>query len=96
MSATKSALIAARAGVIAEAILWWFFNSFGHIGGDGPDTVGLVGLILHLPGVTVADSLHLTGTKDSVFIWITGALQFFLLFWLIMTIWRHKHEKPTA
>jgi hypothetical protein len=96
MSATKSALIAGGAAVIAEAILWWCFSSFGHIGADGPDTVGAIGLIFHLAGATIADVLHLTGTMDSVFIAITGALQFFLVFWLPITIWRHKHAKRIA
>jgi hypothetical protein len=89
MSASKSALMAVGLAVVAEAIVWLLFNTFGHIGGDGPDTAGAVGLVFHFPGVMVADFLHLNDTKDAIVIAFTGGVQFFLIFWLVITLWKN-------
>lgn len=97
MTKTKQALVALVAASVTEASLFALFDRFGHIGGDGPDTMGAIGLILHFPGVIVADRLHLTGAVDTIFITFTGFLQFFLFFWFVIAIWHrigHHSETP--
>lgn len=96
MNTKKSALIAGGAALLFEGVLWWFITSFGHIGGDGPDTIGAIGLITHFPGIMIADSLHLTGTTDSVLIATSGFLQFFVLFWIIITIGARIYARRAA
>ena len=76
--------------------MWWLIMTFGRNGADGSDPAGVFGLIFHLPGIVVADWLHLTRPADSVFVASTGAVQFFLAFWIGLTIWRYKHGKCSA
>jgi hypothetical protein len=87
MSRKTAILVAAIAAICVEALVGAMFYLFGHIGGDGPDAVGWVGLIFHFPGIWIADRLHMTGSLDTLFITLTGAIQFFLVFWLVLEIW---------
>jgi hypothetical protein len=96
MNIKKSALIAGVAAALFEGVLWWFVTSFGHIGGDGPDAIWAIGLITHFPGIMVADSLHLTGTTDSVLVAASGFVQFFILFWIIITIGSRIYARRAA
>jgi hypothetical protein len=92
MSRKRTILAATIAAILAEAGIGAMFYAFGHIGGDGPDTIGWIGLVFHLPGVYIADVLHLTGSADTLFISFTGAMQFFLIFWLAIEAWGRFHK----
>jgi len=88
----KRALAALVAAVITEAILLAVVLQFGKCGSaDGiavPNTTICTYLYLHLPGMVAAEYLHLSGeTVETVFIPISGILQFFLLYWLAIVIW---------
>ena len=72
--------------MLIEGVLWWFVTIFGHVGDCGLDTIAAIGLITHFPGIMVADSLHLTGTTDSLFVAVSGFIQFFVLFWIVISI----------
>ncbi len=96
VSASKSTLIAGAAAVLLEALAWWLIMSFGRNGAGGPDPIGVFGLFFHLPGIIVAGWLHLTRPLDSVFVATTGAVQFFLVFWIAVTIWRHRRGQHSA
>jgi len=92
----KSAVIAAVVAAAFEGVLFWFVTNFGNWGGDGPDTIAAIGFFTHFPGVMLADSLHLTGTADSVFIAASGFTQFFLLFWFIIKVGSRIYAKRAA
>jgi hypothetical protein len=94
--ALKPTLTAGGAAVLFEAIVWWSIMTFGRNGAGGSDPIGVFGLIFHLPGIIIADWLHLTHPADSVFVASTGAVQFFVALWIAVTIWRHRYGKRSA
>jgi hypothetical protein len=95
MSATKSVLIAAGAGIVTEAAVWWLCTTFHHGEWDAFD---LILFYSHFPGMIIADSQKLSGVWQLVFMVVTGFIQWFLIFLLALSVWNrtHKHEKPAA
>jgi hypothetical protein len=95
MKSWKSALIALVAAAIVEGVSMAVLMGFGRIGGEGPNPVGLIGIILHAPGIMIADHFHLTGNTDTVVITGISFLQYFVVFWAVIAIiqkWRGKRS----
>ena len=83
-------LIAAVAALIIEAIvcLAWQNTPASH----SPS----IFFLFHFLGISLAEPMHFGDTADLVFIGCTGALQFFVLFWSGLTIWRRMYERQDA
>ena len=106
MSKAKRALLAATASVIFVGVAGWFFNCYGHIGGDGPDTIGWIGLVLFLPAICIgqglASCMTITGVPfpENTLTLVFGVLQYFIVFWFVLWLaskfGRHnKHLQAT-
>ena len=81
-------LISAGIAAILEGITIAVFICFGAIGAEGPDTVGLIFMIFHFPGIMLADAMHL----EIVVIFI-GFLQYFVVTFLVVEIWSRRKKK---
>lgn len=79
--------VALVAASIMEAIFAVVLVRYGHIGGDGPDRIGAIGLVFHFPGMMLADRFHLTGTFDAVVVFFIGFVQLFLISWFAIVAW---------
>ena len=88
MSKTKIIIIATLAALITETISALLFSNFGHIGGDGPDTMGFIGLFLHFPGILLSDKFHLVGWVDFILIELISVIQYILLYWFAIILWK--------
>ncbi len=83
MSKLKTVIIAAVAAVATDAIAT---VCLAHTGGDGPDSVGWIGLILLFPTMLIVGAFGLShdmavGPSGDLAFPLVGFLQFFLMFW---------------
>ena len=86
MGIIKSFLIAAILALVIEASISGLCSTFGHIGGDGPDMLGYIGLATYIPGIIISDSMKYVGTKDTIVIVTAGYIQWLLLCWIAIAI----------
>ena len=85
MSTIKLAVIV---GVAAEAVLCGITSMFGHIGPCTFNGVAGIAMLFHLPGIITSELLfNGHDSVASVFIIVSGAVQFSLLAWLSIAIW---------
>ncbi len=85
--------IAAMASAITVGVLLALSSFVGGIGPDGPDVGGMVLLVLHAPGIIVAEALNLAGAAETIVIELITFLQFLILFAVILTLcgrWRER------
>jgi len=69
----------------------------GYAGSNRPDMLHNLGLIIHLPGIILAQALYLKSTlEEPVFVAYIGFLQFFLLFWAAVSVWRRVYGPRKA
>ena len=61
----------------------WLFGGHGHIGGDGPDTMGWIGLMLFFPAIWLSEGLasrvsmgHVAALENTLFL-VLAFLQYF-------------------
>ena len=95
MSKTKPIILAAVGAGVTESVLW--FLCFGYACSNRPDMFHNLGLIIHLPGVILAQPLYLKSTlEEPVFVAYIGFLQFFLIFWAAVSVWRQVYGPRKA
>src|SRR3954454_7882880 len=87
-------VVAAIAALSVEALAYWAWAwdraSATASGNYSPSLyVHLFGLF-HRPGVALVTRLQITHPEWLVFVFLTGAVQFFLLFWIPLTVWRWR------
>ncbi len=89
MTKKPSWLFAAAGAIVAQGLVCAMFHRYGHIGGEGPDFWGAAGLATELPGVVVGERLFgVRSPMVEVLGFISGAAQFFLLFWAAIAVFR--------
>ena len=102
MSNLKTIIIAAVAAVIVDAIAT---SCLTHIGGDGPDSVGWIGIILLFPTLLIVGALGMShdmavGPSGELSFMLVGFLQFFVIFWagirLVSFLIRRGNEHRVA
>jgi hypothetical protein len=92
MSKFKIVIWAALAAVITETVSALIFFNFGHMGGDGPDAVGLIGMILHFPGMLLANPWD--GWPAYAIIESVSVLQYFVIYWAAILLWNGARRRP--
>jgi hypothetical protein len=105
MSNLRTIIVAAVAAVATDAIA---SACLSHVGGDGPDSVGWIGLILLFPTVLLVGASGLShdmavGPSGDMAFPLVGFIQFFLIFWagirlasfLVRRSRPNKHLQPT-
>ena len=82
MSKRKTAIIAGlAAGATTAALALLCFK--GHIGGEGPDTFGWIGLVLLFPAILIGASC---GPAGAFVVPAVAVLQFFFIYWFIIRL----------
>ena len=81
--------LAAIAAAAAEVVLCGLTGLFGHVGPCTFDTIAGVALFFHLPGIMISELLFKNSDMAGlVFILLSGAVQFFLIAWPVISAWR--------
>jgi len=89
--------LAAVVGVIAEAVLYGGMTLFGHMGPCSVDAVAAAGILFHLPGIMLSELLFdQSATAASVFIIFSGAVQFFVIAWLAISVWKRVYGRDAV
>lgn len=80
----------ALCGAVAiESFVCAMVHRLGHIGGDGPDFWGAVGLVTDLPGAVIGETLFgVTSPAVVVLGFVSGAAEFFLILWALLSLIR--------
>jgi hypothetical protein len=79
---------AAAAAIVAEGAFIWVFNHAGH-------EIGFFWLF-HFVSFAIAFMISPPSTVFFICLACNGAVQFFVIFWLGMIIWRHHFERHDA
>ena len=80
MTIFRKILIAALIACAIEGVVLAVYVCFGNIGGDGPDAVAFVTLvILHFPSLILADALRLGRSSEEILVVSIGLLQYFMI-----------------
>jgi hypothetical protein len=81
--------LAVVGGVVAEAMLYGGMTLFGHMGPCSVDAVAVAGILFHLLGIMVSELLFARSeAAASVFIIFSGAVQFFVIALLAISVWK--------
>jgi hypothetical protein len=88
ISKKTGVVIAATTAAVTESIIWWILTHYVH----ASHSPGFW-FLFHLPGILLAGPLHLPDMAQSIFIAFTGAIQFFILFWLVITFLRYIYGR---
>ena len=89
--------LAAIVGIAAEALLYGVMVVFGHIGPCTFNGVAGIVMLFHLPGFIISEVLFSGHDRvASAVIILAGAVQFFLLAWLGIAIWKRVYGRPAA
>ena len=91
MSATikkKEFLIVAVIAILIESILIWV-ASHQH----ASHNLSLL-LIFHLPGILLAELMHIPDPESLIVYGITGAVQLFIVFFIGLVIWKQIYGRP--
>jgi ABC-type phosphate transport system permease subunit len=93
---TKRFVFLAMLALVIEGIVFGVIIAFGHIGGEGPDLLGGMGLLLHALPLMLSEWLKLPGGPvENTLCIVFGTLQWFavLYFWMWL-IDRQKKTRP--
>jgi len=101
MTKRPSWQFAVGGALIIECFLCVMVHRFGHIGGDGPDFWGAVGLFTELPGAVIGEKLFgVTSPAVVVLGFVSGAAEVFLALWAVLGVirgpLRHFLAEPCA
>jgi hypothetical protein len=89
MTKKPASFWAAISAVVIESVVCVMVHRYGHIGGDGPDFWGAIGLATELPGAVVGESLFgVTSPMVVVLGAVSGAMEWFAVFWVGITACR--------
>jgi hypothetical protein len=81
MSCFKAVLVAGAASALTLGLIMLSF--IGHVGGDGPDTIGSIGMFLLWPALSLAGY-----PRNGLMVPIVGFLEFFAIYFAVIMIWR--------
>jgi len=82
--------------IIGIALAAAVFVEGAFYGQSAESGFGSIGLLWSVPGIKLAELLHLTGRTFNTFVWIIGAVQLFFLFWLNLRLLVFIVSKCTA
>ncbi len=106
MTRAKKLSLIGLAAAIFVAGSAWLFGYHGHVGGDGPDALGWIGLALFFPAIWLSEGLasrvsmgHVASLENTLFL-VLAFLQYFIMFWflhwLVSKLGRHNQPiQPT-
>jgi hypothetical protein len=80
-------LVAAVAAVLLEGALIWI--GYRTPASHSPSLI----FVFHLPGMLLAQPMHLSEAAELVFLGCTGAVQLFVLFWIGLLAWRRAYAR---
>jgi hypothetical protein len=82
MSKLRTVIITAVAAVMTEGIA---FACMYHVGADGPDFLGWIGLVVLYPAIALANEFHFAGSIGPLLICF---VELFVLYWFVLIIWK--------
>jgi hypothetical protein len=94
---TKLATITAIVWIVVEVALWSaHIGDLRDIDDSGPDASQAASLLIHWPGLMLAEFLHLYSTSGLVLAEFVTLIQMFVLFWIVIALWRYVCERKAG
>ena len=91
---TKLAGLALVSWMALEAVLWLtHFGDLRDIDDYGPDASQAANILMHWPGLMLAQSLPLSVTGDFLVAELVTVFQMFVLIWIAIALWRRVYER---
>ena len=80
--------------MVLEAVLWLtHFGNLRDIDDYGPDASQAANILMHWPGLMLAQSLHLSVAGDFLVVELVTLFQMFVLFWIVIALWRRVYGR---